>query len=1402
MGTNNIVACFSSSIWTKEEKARAESLGFSVGDFKEYPVVSGSVFNEQYNETLDSAVIVLSQVVKEDRLSYIQPYDFVRIYDKSGNTGFDKNYLVDNYNETENNIVEHIFGYTINLMSETKLLEKIQCPNLVITHEVKDGVIGKKSIYQHIKQYMELYVPKIKFCRDGEHWEYEPLIKLPDIPRIESSLTISFDENDMQDIAIFGTNIRKESSRLPIVGIARNLKVDSFTSSVSPVLPLSNEKVSLDIWTNSLVYSAKINKNDIPTTTGQITFNFTEEDFRKVGNEYRLTFASDRFTNAQSVSVSSQDYVVDSDPSITFSGVSINYRWLDRRIHFVGYVNSLPESISGTITITYTYKGFNGLVDVNYSYDGVNDFVKRFDTPCADLPFNTPTLRQLLTELMMQVGCIPTVNNRTLGYLDFQKDLIPFGGEDYTVGHTVNKITRGLSSDSYVNTLVNTSSQVLDSGNEVICETLGFRDRNNFLLKQEENLYLETNFPIYKINKCILHSPGKYTGCISSGYGCSIAGYSLEPHWDDIYRFPYIIYALNSVGSGSATITFTCTFDRDVDDLPDGEDYDFPTYHQIYIKNNLIYFLRRTSNGGYEVAETRTLSDFTLTPQNTISGEWTYNDHIYLSLKYFNFNNLGNDIVGFAFSGYSKNSYGETQDFSFIRFDNNDDIKYLNSHGDDTNDVSKAVTAMLNLRVGGTRTWDITKLVVESQVRSCLDVDFDRMVNEIPHSWDANIDNISKYVYGTVGYNIGSNRIEGFSSNFTVGSSTATGWINKNMTYIENIIYALQYDFQYKGDLLFRYYEFLYYIPITVAGQQNPVASSDYGKARGVLISDYIFKNYSVINNDYDGNPFFTSMFVDLYYQPLNSFFLSYVKSKEAIDYSLEQYDGNTSGLTDFDRLSIHEQEQVDRVGNETLTISQRTDNYNDIQTFANGPLYFMDDTNRSGSIGTEDKGVKYTIFKRSFSINNNCFNVSYTGSKDAILKNYFTSIRTKYRAYEYVDYNNSTLRKEKDVFYVRIATDYYNGDDRIWWGSYSNKNRLKIVNLFYDLANEESKPISYECEYDVGLINTASDNSSTKDTQQQLIKNSVSLITTSNMFGIIYECPDNVGAGPYITDLTQNRQIGGIPQSWQLWDDSYNTKHTVTFTNFINFNGDVIVEDGNVNTIRDYVRKWGYTPIVDDSFININTSPNVIFSVVDDNSAAVAGGYSDLRRTFYKDVSERINHTVQFIYYAPNNDVLFGEDFISGVPMINRFNNPFNVIYGSDSFEFNSEQHNKPENDVKLADKEHNGDRFYSDYISITASNSPVRMTVHWNGYSVIKLCNIDNRNNIVDIVVFKRPDGLNPYGSTTYYLTVNDTKSDYVLAEKDGILYRAYTVKTYQYGDINEGRIVEPIYEDEEGE
>ena len=468
--TNNVVAYFSSSLDSK-------------GHFKEYRAVSGSTFNDEYSEILDSGTLVLSQIRKENRLFTIKPYDYVHVVNKKDPSKFNKYYYVDNFNEKENNIKEHLFGYTINLMSETKILEKIQCPNLTITHDVNNGEIQKLSIYEHIRRYMELYVPKIKYCDDDETWHYEPLIKMP-----------------------------------------------------------------------------SANAGVVTTTTINVDFSSSDFEPAEVPDVYVLEISSNELTDVSDYS----SVVIKStvcEGGVVLNNLSSSFNPITHKIEVYGETENVG---SGTIVITYEYEGFS-------------EFYNRFSANCADMSFSAPTLRQLLTTLMQQVGCIPTVKNRTLNFLDFQKEAVPFGYDsetrqvDYTLHNTVNFIRRNLSSDSFVNTLANLSDNVLDSENEVICETLCFRDSNNVLLRQQENLKLETSLPIYKVNKCIMHGSGTNTGLLSSSYGCfycqtdtsesywNIAAMSSQGSTGGLagynYR-PYIFYKEAIIGANEVTVDF------------------------------------------------------------------------------------------------------------------------------------------------------------------------------------------------------------------------------------------------------------------------------------------------------------------------------------------------------------------------------------------------------------------------------------------------------------------------------------------------------------------------------------------------------------------------------------------------------------------------------------------------------------------------------------------------------------------------------------------------------------------------------------------------------------------------------------------------------------------------------
>ena len=1272
--TRDIVAIFSCSLYTNNDLANGTiPSGKSVGDFKEYHVVSGSTFTEEYNETLHSAAILLDHISLQDRLR-LRPklrYEFVKVFDKhplDPNNPFEEYYIVDNYLERETNIHDHIFSYTIQLVSETKILEKIQCPNLAITHKVnKDGSTTKKPIYQYIEQYMELFIPKFKFTSDGETWDYEPLIKMPTGAALEA-------------------------------------------------------------------------------------------------------------------------------------------------------------------------------------------FEQRFAQNCADMPLTAPTMRQLLTMLMQQVGCIPTVNNRVLGFLDFQvedMDNVQFGGEDgYDVNNTVNYIQKSCSIDSAANNLIKMSSNVLDSSNKVIVETLGFRDSGNAFLKQTQNLKLETTFPIYKIEKIKMKTivqADRLT--ITSGLD------GVHTHNINFWQ----VQGLTSDGMISFSVGYN-VYSATIETDGNGKKYAkvilqsyFPSSPQgigIYplspnekpilnFKHCRCYFYKSGSpDENYTIGD-----DFDLELPETI-GESISTQTIEI------YPNVDIDFNGFQFVGVvalNCRTKATSQPETYTNYEN---VYHFFEIGN---------TKILDNALFLTEL-DITPLVVENSIRGMLNANFIDMGSVTTISGYTDYEDVyhrglSDFRYGTFGYSIGSKQISGFSEQYAVGGRTMFGWLNQNYTYIENIFnffmtktknyvvgglttnyygnicvaieeyfnsFLRDPNFKLTQDLLSitlnaaikltnaSYSNFFGREPVAITTHYMQLASLGYlnlnevepgNDENGIIpTSDVITK----ISNIFTSNVNFGFVFFDIEYQPLNSFNLSYT-TNEDVPFAIEQYDGSADAISDFDRLSISTQEKVDRIGNETLSINQRTENPSDIQPV---PCYYQDDFDRDGMIDEDDlEPIKYVVFRKQYSINNYHFDVNYTGSKDAILKNYFTSIRTKYRAYQYVDYNSSVLRKERDTIYVCISENgYFNGDDKTVFGLTEYYNCRNLNNFIIGCIGEDSNYLSYKpivasvewCENDKG--------------ENQYVKNDISIIATKDMMGIVYEDRDNVGAGPYISisQMARGGWYGGILQAYQIWnEEKFNHKHQIFYINDLNYEKFFDALPINTITFSEYVDsidKILKSPIVDDDIANFDLSDptrnNVSFQIVTNRA-------NSFDRVFYKDYAELINHTVQFTYYTDSKNIKWTEEFIrrNGF-MLDRKKEQ------EDGIEFylvhiTKKQYENLEDqeytDEQYAEKWGNyisGHELYlGDFFSIGYAESyHPYIKVDWqrpNGYDQYDAPTYDGdldgklylkmvsynplTQKYKDIIAVHRESAL--HLQQKFYVSLNDTRSDKVWAEKDGVIYTLGTIGYNNY-------------------
>lgn len=199
----------------------------------EYPIVQGNTFADEYNETLDSGSVIIAHVKKIKKL---KPFDDVFVYDSNfkfggysygtdalkpgdvvdtnGNKKLDniffKHLLVDNYTEEFVNLKDKTYKYKISLMSETKGLEKVQCPNISVTQPLNPD--KKVSIYEYLVRFTNMYSPKFKKVMNDrtKTWVYAPKYK------VDESLEEIFGNVYPPDFSLNAPTLRDILSKLMV----------------------------------------------------------------------------------------------------------------------------------------------------------------------------------------------------------------------------------------------------------------------------------------------------------------------------------------------------------------------------------------------------------------------------------------------------------------------------------------------------------------------------------------------------------------------------------------------------------------------------------------------------------------------------------------------------------------------------------------------------------------------------------------------------------------------------------------------------------------------------------------------------------------------------------------------------------------------------------------------------------------------------------------------------------------------------------------------------------------------------------------------------------------------------------------------------------------------------------
>ena len=487
---------------------------------------------------------------------------------------------------------------------------------------------------------------------------------------------------------------------------------------------------------------------------------------------------------------------------------------------------------------------------------------------------------------------------------------------------------------------------------------------------------------------------------------------------------------------------------------------------------------------------------------------------------------------------------------------------------------------------------DLTSLVFETQARKLLRTD-------LTYSPET-IEDMAKYYYTTLEYTYGSNDISGFSQQYDY-----VEWYGKYQNIlISNIATIYKSNLDYLGELEDRIIK--YYFTLTPNNKTKfRIDRTDYNIVDNVL-------NISL-------SPYSAYTF-NITYIPFNNVNLKFDKSKD-IPLSLTQLDNQESAIPSLTAFALREQEKVERIGNNVVKINaSNITNLNEINAL---------NTKYNDSI----------IFSKEIAYYEDFCNVNYIATKDYVLKNYFTNIQTKYRAYRYVEYANTVLRIENRKYYVYLNTRSFNGSDTLGVGNLIDKqNRKKKINDYFlgNLVNQET--IFDTLDYNIKAT-----------TDNKMFRNDLSIIKFNNNIALNYRDFDSVSGGIGIENPATVKNLGGYIQKWYNRDglnyNTYNGTYFVDFSFIPNFGTELENLFLTEENLLAYYNKQLKLPLVVNDDFNPTTYTGKMIYICESRTSSLP--LFSQNAPYYKAQDEVLGETIQFEYLSASEDLILGTHFV-----------------------------------------------------------------------------------------------------------------------------------------------------------
>ena len=513
---------------------------------------------------------------------------------------------------------------------------------------------------------------------------------------------------------------------------------------------------------------------------------------------------------------------------------------------------------------------------------------------------------------------------------------------------------------------------------------------------------------------------------------------------------------------------------------------------------------------------------------------------------------------------------------------------------------------------------DLTSLVFETQARKLLRTD-------LTYSPET-IEDMSKYYYTTLEYTYGNKDISGFSQKYDY-----VEWYGKYQNIlISNIATIYKSNLDYLGELEDRIIKY-YFTLMPNNKSKFRIDRTDYNIIDNVL-------NTSL-------SPYSAYTF-NITYIPFNNVNLKFDKSKD-IPLPLTQLDNQESAIPSLTAFALREQEKVERIGNNVVKINaSNITNLNEINAL---------NTKYNDSI----------IFSKEIAYYEDFCNVNYIATKDYVLKNYFTNIQTKYRAYRYVEYVNTVLRIENRKYYVYLNTSSFNGSDTLGVGNLTDKqNRKKKINDYFlgNFVNEET--IFDTLDYNIKAT-----------TDNKMFRNDLSIIKFNNNIALNYRDFDSVSGGIGIENPATVDKLGGYIQKWYNRDglnyNTYNGTYFVDFSFIPNFGTELENLFLTEENLLAYYNKQLKLPLVVNDDFNPTTYTGKMIYICESRTSSLP--LFSQNAPYFKAQDEVLGETIQFEYLSASEDLILGTHFVD----YDRFitNAKIGYIEVSDNFNYDFEK-------------------------------------------------------------------------------------------------------------------------------